>query len=172
MLVWCMLVVGLIDEMKNQHAQDDSQILGLFHKWYQSLAYNVDLTRYLVFVFCKCYLTNHGAKDGVQMATPIGIVLQRSILYTLASFGSYQSPKLQIHAYVQAFKSKLLAHMQRELMLPIWIYETCPYPLHMVKYLGKQHESIKILLNIFVKRLSSINKKGEIESPSLILDNR
>ena len=63
---------------------------------------------YLVIVFCKCYLTNHGANDGVQMATLIGIMLQRSILYTLASF---YSPKLLIHAYVQAFKSKLLAHM-------------------------------------------------------------
>jgi hypothetical protein len=40
-------------------------------------------------MFCKSYLTNHGAKDGVQMATSIGITLQRSILYTLASFGSY-----------------------------------------------------------------------------------
>jgi hypothetical protein len=67
--------------------------------------------RYLVIVFCKCYLTNHGAKDGVQMATPIGIMLQRSILYILASFGNYYSPKLPIHAYVQAQKSKLLAHM-------------------------------------------------------------
>jgi hypothetical protein len=57
-----------------------------------------------VFMFCKCYLTNHGAKDGVQMATPIGITLQRSILYILASFGSYYSPKLSIHAYVQAYK--------------------------------------------------------------------
>jgi len=56
-------------------------------------------------------------------------------------------------------------------MLPIWVYETCPYPLHMVKGLGKQHESKKILLNIFVKRLSSITKKGEIESPSSVLDN-
>jgi hypothetical protein len=56
-------------------------------------------------------------------------------------------------------------------MLPIQIYETCPYPLHMVKCLGKQHESKKILLNIFMKRLSSITKKGEIESPSLALDN-
>jgi hypothetical protein len=56
-------------------------------------------------------------------------------------------------------------------MLPIQIYETCPYPLHMVKCLGKQHESKKILLNIFVKRLSSITKMGEIESPSLALDN-
>ena len=47
-----------------------------------------------MFVFCKCYLTTHGAKDGVQMATPIGITLQRSILYTLASFGRYYSPTL------------------------------------------------------------------------------
>jgi hypothetical protein len=45
-----------------------------------------------VFVFCKCYLTKHGAKDGVQMATPIGIMLQRSILYTLASFCRHYSP--------------------------------------------------------------------------------
>jgi hypothetical protein len=45
------------------------------------------------------------------MATSIGITLQRSILYTLSSFGSYYSPKLSIHAYVQAFKSKLLAYM-------------------------------------------------------------
>ena len=56
-------------------------------------------------------------------------------------------------------------------MLLIWVYETCPYPLHMVKCLGKQHESKKILLDIFVKRLSSITKKGEIESPCLVLDN-
>jgi hypothetical protein len=56
-------------------------------------------------------------------------------------------------------------------MLPIQIYETCPYPLHMVKCLGKQHESKNILLNIFVKKLSSITKMGEIESPSLALDN-
>ena len=39
----------------------------------------------------------------------------------------------------------------------------------MVICLGKQHESKKISLNIFVKRLSSITKKGEIESPSLVL---
>jgi hypothetical protein len=45
------------------------------------------------------------------MATLIGITLQRSILYTLASFGRYYSPKPLIHAYVQAFKFKLLAHM-------------------------------------------------------------
>jgi hypothetical protein len=47
-----------------------------------------------VFVFCKCNLTNHGAKDGVQMATPIGITLQRFILYTLALFDKHYSPTL------------------------------------------------------------------------------
>ena len=41
----------------------------------------------------------------------------------------------------------------------------------MVIYLGKQPESKKISLNIFVNRLSSITKKGEIESPSLVLAN-
>jgi hypothetical protein len=56
-------------------------------------------------------------------------------------------------------------------LLPIWVYKTCPYPSHMVKCLGKKHESKRILLKIFVNRLSSITKKGEIESPSLVLDN-
>ena len=120
--------------------------------------------------FCECLVTN-GAKDGVQMATPIGITLQRSILYTLASFSSYYSPKLSILAYVQAFKSKLLAHMYGELILPIWVDKTCPQSLHMAICLGKQLESKKISLNMFVNRLSSITKKGEIESPSFVLDN-
>jgi hypothetical protein len=53
-----------------------------------------------VFMFCKSYLTNHGAKVGVQMAILIGITLQKSILYTLASFGTHYSPKLPIiHMY-------------------------------------------------------------------------
>ena len=98
-------------------------------------------------------------------------MLQMSILYTLAFFGRHYSPRFPIYAYVQALKSKLLAHMYGELMLPIRVYETCPYPLHMIKCLGKQHGSKKILLNIFVKRLSSITKKRKIESPSLVLDN-
>ena len=114
-------------------------------------------------VFCKCYLTNHGAKDGVQMVTPIGIMVQRSILYTLASFGSYYSPKLRILAYVQAFKSKLLAHMYGELILPIWVDKTCPQSLHMAICLGKQLESKKISLNMFVNRVSSITKKGRLK---------
>ena len=51
-----------------------------------------------------------GAKDGI-LATPIGIMLQRSILYTLASFGSNKSPKTLIHAYVQTWTKLMEAHM-------------------------------------------------------------
>jgi len=36
---------------------------------------------------------------------------------------------------------------------------------------GKKYKSKKILLKIFVKGLSSITKKGEIQSPSLVLDS-
>ena len=67
--------------------------------------------RYLVSLPFKWYLANHGAKDGIQMATRIGIMLQTSILYSLASFGNHYSPTFPIYVYVQAFKSKLLAHM-------------------------------------------------------------
>ena len=43
-------------------------------------------------------------------------------------------------------------------MLPIRVYKTCPYPLHMLKCLGKQHESKNILLNIFVKGCHQLPK--------------
>jgi hypothetical protein len=65
-------------------------------------------------LYFRWYLANHGAKDGVQMATPIGIMLQRSILYTLASFGSYYSPTLSICAYMQAFKNQTLSTYEGE----------------------------------------------------------
>jgi hypothetical protein len=44
-------------------------------------------------------------------------------------------------------------------------------PLHMVKCLGKQHESKRISLKIFVKRLSSITKKERLKALVLVLDN-
>ena len=56
-------------------------------------------------------------------------------------------------------------------MLQNRVYETCPYPLHMVKCLGKQHESKKIFIEYLCEGLSLITKKGEIESPNLVLDN-
>ena len=128
-----------------------------FYKRYQNLASNVDLMRYLV---CLCFLSD------IQQIMVLRMVFKQQLRLVSHFKGPFftpqhhlvdiTSPHFLIHAYVQAFKSKLLAHKQGELMLPIWVYETCPYPLHMVKYLGKQHESKKFLLNIFVKKLSSI----------------
>ena len=62
-----------------------------------------------MFVFCKCNLTNHGAEDGVQMATPIGITLQRSIVYTLALFGSHYSPTLPNPCICASFQIQTLS---------------------------------------------------------------
>ena len=56
-------------------------------------------------------------------------------------------------------------------MLPIWVYETCPNPLHMVKMLGQATWLENDFSSYLCERLSSITKKGEIESPTLVLDN-
>jgi hypothetical protein len=56
-------------------------------------------------------------------------------------------------------------------MLPIRVYKTFPYPLHMVKSLGKQHGFKMISIHIFVKGLLSITKNEKIESTSLVLVN-
>ena len=146
--------------------------LNCSYKKYQNLAYNFDLMRYLV--LC-CF------SSGIQQTMVLRMVFKWQLRLVSRFKGSFFTPQhhliaitlphFLIHAYVKDFKSKLLAHMQGGLMLPIRVYETCVYPLHMVKYLGKQHESKKISLNIFINRLSSITKKREIESPSLVLDN-
>ena len=49
-------------------------------------------------------------------------------------------------------------------MLLIRVYETCPYALHMVKCLGKQHESKKILLNILVKGCDQLPKRERLKA--------
>ena len=99
------------------------------------------------------------------MATPIGITLQRSILYTLASFCSYYSPTLPNPCICASFQIQTLSTCVGGAKIPTRVYETCSYPLHMVKSLGKQHESKKISLNIFVNRLSLITKKGRLKLP-------
>ena len=103
----------MIDEMKTSMHRMIVRLPCMFYKWYQSLAYNVDLMRYLVIVFCKCYLTNHGVKDGVQMATPIGITLQRSILYTLASFGRHYFPTLFLSMHMCKLSNPNSQHIYR-----------------------------------------------------------
>ena len=62
----------------------------------------------MVIVF-KWYLANHGAKDGVQMATPIGVTFQRSILYTLASFGRHYFPTLSNPCICASFQIQTLS---------------------------------------------------------------
>ena len=64
----------------------------------------------------------------VYWCTLINIMLQRSISYTLASFGRHYSPTTQSHAYMQASIQTLSTYVGGELMLPIGVLETCPYP--------------------------------------------
>jgi hypothetical protein len=71
-----------------------------------TLSYNVDLTGFSS--FCECLVTN-GAKDGVQIATPIVITLQRSILYILASFGSHYFPTLSNPCICASFQIQTLS---------------------------------------------------------------
>ena len=47
----------------------------------------------------------------VYWYTPIGITLQRSMSYTLESFGRHYSPTTQIHAYVQALIQTLSTYV-------------------------------------------------------------
>ena len=57
-------------------------------------------------------------------------------------------------------------------MLPIRVHETCPYPFTYGKYpWASNMDSIEFQINIFVKGLSSITKKVEIESSSFVLVN-
>ena len=72
----------------------------------------------------------------VYWCTPIGITLQRSISYTLASFGRYCLLYF-LSKHMCKLQSKLLAHMQGEQLLSYGVHETCPYPLHMVNMLGQ-----------------------------------
>ena len=62
-----------------------------------------------MFVIFKWYLANNGAMDGVQMANPIGIMLQRSILYTLASFGRHYFPTLHNPCICASFQIQTLS---------------------------------------------------------------
>ena len=70
MLVWYMLVVGLNDEMKNQHAQDDSQMCLAFVFTSGTRTLLLLLTSQGIQCLCfaidsKWYLTYHGAKNGI-----------------------------------------------------------------------------------------------------------
>ena len=86
----------------------------------------------LVFVFVQLLMVLRM----VYWCSPISITLQRSISYTLASFGRHCPPIFLIYAYVQVSIQTLSTYVG-ELMLPIRIHKTYPNTLHMVKMLGQ-----------------------------------
>ena len=160
MLVWCMLVVKLFDELKEQHAQVIVRYALLIFKWYQSLAYNVDLMRYLVFVFCKSYLTKMVLRMVYLVHSDWYHVLKFHLLYLIIIWQTLLSHNSNL-CICPSFQSKLLAHMQGEQMLPMKVHETCPNPLHMVNMLG-QATWIQMNFNSYLCERVVINyQKGE-----------
>ena len=107
----------------------------------------------------------------VYWCTSIGIMLQRSIFYTLASFGRHCLLYF-LSKHMCKLQSKLLAHMQGDQLLPFRIHETCPYPfIHIVNMLG-QATQIQLNFNSYLCERVIINyQKGEIESSCLVLVN-
>ena len=166
MLVWYMLVVGLNDEMKNQHVQVKKLYLCSFYR-NQTLASNVDLMRYSSFVYVQLLMVLRM----VYWCTSIGIMLQRSISYTLASFGRHCLIYF-LSEHMCKLQSKLLAHMQGEQLLPFGVHETCPYPFTQDKYAWASNmDSIKFQFISLQKVCHQLPKNGEIESSSLVLVN-
>ena len=135
MLVWCMLVVGLNDEMKNQHVQDDSQICLTFDFTSNTRTLLIMLISRGIQCFCvisKWYLANHGAKDGTIGALRLVSCFKGPSLIPYHHLVDITLPQLQL-MHMCKLQSKLLAHMQGEQMLPMGVDETCPNALHMVK---------------------------------------
>ena len=116
-------------------------------------------------------------------ATQIGITLQRFILYTLASLSSDNNPTNFIFMHVCEFKTKSLEHTCRgSYHYQVGFLCCLSNLLQVVLMVDKQHKiqtklaiyTCEVLawnmlnFHIFVE-LSSITKKGEIESPCLVL---
>ena len=149
--VWWMLVVGLIDEMKNQHAQVELLDLCLYCE-NQTLASNVDLMGYSSFCVHVQLLM---VLSMVYWCTPIGTRFKGPSLIPQHHLVDITLPHfLSIHTC--NLLSKLLAHMQGELMLPIRVHETCPNPLYMVKML-RQATWIQIDFNSYLCESVVIN---------------
>ena len=136
MLVWCMLVIGLNDEMKNQHAQAKVTRL-MFIYGNQTLACNIDLMGYSS--FCVRLVTN-GAKDGILVhsdwyhASKVHLLYLSIIWQTLLShnsnpsIGASFSPNTQhicrgSKCYHMGFVKlvHILLHMVNMLGQAIWI---------------------------------------------------
>ena len=139
MLEWSMLVIGLDDEMKNQHAQDIQgshfQIFMCDFKWYLAkvtrlMIHDMDTRPLLIMLISRgilvfVYVQLLMMLRMVYWCTPIGITLQRSISYTLASYGRHRLLYF-LSKHMCKLQSKLLAHMQREQLLPYGVHDTYP----------------------------------------------
>ena len=132
MLVWCMLVIGLNDEMKNQHEQAKSNQTHAHIMKTRPLLLMLISWGILVFMYVQLLIVLRM----VYWCTLIGITLQRSIFYSLALFGRHCLLYFQ-SKQICKLQSKLLAHMQGEQLLPYGVHETCLYPLHMLNMLGQ-----------------------------------
>ena len=143
MLVWCMLVVGLKDEMKNQHAQ-----VIVRYALFTCFAFTSGAIALLIMLIsrgiqCLCfasnskwYLTSNGAKDGIFGALRLiscfkgpSLIPQHHLVdITLPQLKSMHMCKLSIQTlstYVGGANATK------------GIHETYPNPLHMVKMLGQ-----------------------------------
>ena len=106
----------------------------------------------------------------VYWCTPIGITLQRSIFYTLASFGRHCLLHF-LSKHMCKLQSKLLTHMQGRNCNHMGFMKLVYTLLHMVNILG-QATWIQMNFNLYLCERVVINyQKGEIERSSLVLVN-
>ena len=100
----------------------------------------------------------------VYWCTPIGITLQRSIFYTLASFGRHCLLYF-LSKHMCKLQSKLLAHMQGEQLLSYGIHETCPYPFTHGKYAWASNmDSNKFQFISLYKGCHQLPKRGRLKA--------
>ena len=132
MLVWCMLVVSLNDEMKNQHAQVIVRYALLTCFAFTSGARALLIMLILQGIQCLCFasnskwhLTNHGAMDDIFGALRLVSRFKGPSFipqHHLVDIVSY----IFLSKHMCKLQSKLLARMQGEKLLPFGIHETCP----------------------------------------------
>ena len=102
----------------------------------------------------------------VYWCTSIGITLEKSISYTLASFGRHYSPTTQIHTYVQASIQTLSTYVGGANATNGGSMKLVHILLHIVNMLG-QATWIQMNFNSYLCERVIINyQKGEIESSS------
>ena len=136
MLVWCMLVVRLNDELKSL---DNFLFQVLFPS-------GIELTMVLRMVY---------------WCTPIGITLQRSISYTLPSFDRHWLLYF-LSKHMCKLQSKLLAHMLGEQLVPYGVHKTCPYPFTHGKYAWASNmDSIEFNSYLCIRVVINYQKGGD-----------